>query len=640
MTSNDANQGENQRGTRPAVIANCSGSMGDSGYQMLRQMTLGDVDYVTGDYLAELNMSQNAEAFAAGKHPGYEPTAWDGLQQSMETIASKHIKVIINGGALNPVGLAQKCQDLIREKGYSVKVAAVVGDDIIDQVRQDLGLEHNSDEGAATQKLRYLDSRKSHVREPKRLHAYLNPKLHPIVSAHAYLGSRGIYEALCKGADIVVCGRVADAAPVMGAARHWFGWADTDYHQLAGSLIAGHLIECSAYVTGANVAGFEKIHPIEQLFDLPFGICHIDNDGSSVITKHENTTGMVTETTVKSQLLYEIQGNTYLNSDVKAYLDGVTVKEIGPNRVSVSGVRGGPPPATTKVAVAYKGGYQAQLLLNLGGYAVEEKHAFYEKQIRHGLEKHHLVEKFDTLEFQCIGTAAPNANTMLAGTTYLRVFSQAPTPEPIGGLLRVFVDNGMQHVSGAHGSTDFRCAMPIPYLSYFPAIYQQSLLQEKALILGPDGEVALTVDAGHPPTYSSESEEEATVVAAESVEKGTTLDFGPTRAVPLGDVALGRSGDKGSNVNLGLFVLNPECYSWFRAEMTVDRIKQLMGDDWREDSYSIERVEFPNLLAVHFVIYGLLGRGVSSTSSLDSLGKGFADWIRSRWCNVPEKFLI
>lgn len=367
MTSNNSNQGESQRGTRPAVIANCSGSMGDSGYQMLRQMTLGDVDYVTGDYLAgkylysfhipcyeifmcvnakrissemdnlikqiylELNMSHNAEAFAAGKHPGYEPTAWDGLQQSMGTIASKRVKVIINGGALNPVGLARKCQDLIREKGYDIKVAAVVGDDIVDQVRQDLALKHGGG-GTAAQKLRYLDSRKSHVREHKHLHAYMDQRLHPIVSAHAYLGSRGIYEALCKGADIVVCGRVADAAPVMGAARHWFGWADTDYHQLAGSLIAGHLIECSAYVTGANMAGFEKIHPAEQLLDLPFGICHVDNDGSCVITKHDNTTGMVTETTVKSQLLYEIQGNIYLNSDVKAYLDGVTMKEIGPNR--------------------------------------------------------------------------------------------------------------------------------------------------------------------------------------------------------------------------------------------------------------------------------------------------------------------
>lgn len=267
-------------------------------------------------------MAQNAEAFAAGKHQGYEPTAWDGLQQSMETINAKGIKVIINGGALNPLGLAKRCQSLMTERGYNLKVAAIVGDDVLDDVRCQL-----VEKGSLT----FLDASNLNVKEPRLLHDYLDQDNHPLVSAHAYLGSRGVVKALDEGADIVICGRVADAAPVMGAAQYWFSWPNNAYNQMAGSLIAGHLIECSAYVTGANLAGFEKC-PLESLFDLPFGICEVDQDGSCVITKHENTTGMVTETTVKSQLLYELQGNVYLNSDVKAYLDNVTVEQVAKDR--------------------------------------------------------------------------------------------------------------------------------------------------------------------------------------------------------------------------------------------------------------------------------------------------------------------
>lgn len=273
----------------------------------------------------ELNLAQNAEAFAKGQHPGYEPSAWDGIQQSIDTINAKRIKVILNGGALNPLGLAKQCQELVAKKGYDLKVAAVTGDDVLEHVKRELHEKGNLDA------FKFLDFSNKNVVEPKHLHAYLNKEVHPLVSAHAYLGARGITQALENGADIVLCGRVADAAPVIGAARYWFSWPDTAYDQFAGALVAGHLIECSAYVTGANFASFEK-YPHELLIDLPFGIAEVDSDGSAVITKHENTSGMVTMETVKSQLLYEIQGNIYLNSDVSAYLDNVQVEEISQNR--------------------------------------------------------------------------------------------------------------------------------------------------------------------------------------------------------------------------------------------------------------------------------------------------------------------
>lgn len=153
----------------------------------------------------------------------------------------------------------------------------------------------------------------------------------PIVSANVYLGAREIVKGLEEGADIIIAGRVADASPVIGAARYWYSWHDTDFDALAGALIAGHLIECSGYVTGSNFAGFYE-YPLDQLYDLTFGIAEVEKDGTCVITKHDAKKGFVTEDTVKCQFLYELQGNIYLNSDVKAILDEVQVKAEDKNR--------------------------------------------------------------------------------------------------------------------------------------------------------------------------------------------------------------------------------------------------------------------------------------------------------------------
>lgn len=152
-----------------------------------------------------------------------------------------------------------------------------------------------------------------------------------IVSANAYIGARGIVTALRHGADIVICGRVSDASPAIAAAWYWWDWSDSSYDQLAGSLIAGHLIECSAYVTGGNFAGFDRHDP--DIFVEPgFPIAEIAEDGSCVITKHEGTGGMVDVDTVRCQLLYELQGNVYLHSDSQAVLDGVAVEQVGKDR--------------------------------------------------------------------------------------------------------------------------------------------------------------------------------------------------------------------------------------------------------------------------------------------------------------------
>ena len=199
------------------------------------------------------------------------------------------------------------------------------------------------------------------------------------------------------------------------------------------------------------------------------------------------------------------------------------------------------------------------------------------------------------------------------------------------GLLKIFSEFAMQHFSGFHLSLDMRTAIPRPYLAFYPGLKAQNELNEGAAILAPDGSIAEKVEAGHPPKYKE-------LEPRENYETANPVDLaslGETVKVRLGDVVLARSGDKGANINIGLFVRKRSHYPWLQSFFTRQRMIELMGEDWRHDFF-VERCEFPNLLAVHFVIYGPLGRGVSSCRLLDALGKAFADYIRDKVVDVPR----
>ncbi|KAI1274235.1 DUF1446 domain-containing protein [Xylaria sp. FL0933] len=613
---------------RAIRIANCSGAAGDPGVHMFNQAKYGPVDIITGDYLAEVNLGTVAADMRDNDHPGWIPTAWDGLQQTIQLADEKGIKIIINGGGLNPRGLAEKTHALIKEKDLSLRVAYVEGDNMMHKVD---GLRKHIKNGV----YRHLDHENPDVQLAEASTSFLDdPTGMPVICANAYLGYRAIKRGLDEGADIIICGRVADASPVIGAAAWWHGWSETDYDQLAGALIAGHLIECSTYITGANFSGSYK-YPVSSLMNLALPIVEIDGGGQCTVTKHECLNGMVTEDTVKCQLLYELQGNIYLNSDVKADLIRVKVIEEAPNRITVSGIKGYPPPATTKLAVFYKGGYQCEMLLNANGFATDWKWDYQEAQMKAKLKEWGVLEKLDVLDFQRIGVPKENPDSQLSSTTYMRVFAQGKDAAYVGQIVKAWVFNGMAHFAGFHCSLDMRTAFPKPFLGYYPAIIPQLELEEAVNILDADSmNPPLRITVGAPKLTDD-------VLPRQSYDTKDPValtEFGPTKSCPLGNIALGRSGDKGGNVNLGLFVQNPEQWEWFRSYMTRDRISVLMGKDWR-DWYTVERVEMPEIYAVHYVVYGVLGRGVSSSRLLDGLGKGFGEFIRAVHIPIPVRFL-
>lgn len=217
----------------------------------------------------------------------------------------------------------------IKEKNLELVVSYISGDNVLESAAANAPAFNPS----GCPRLDYNTKSFEGVGDDGRLYDSQGHRL-PLVSAHAYLGARGIVAALRGGADIVICGRVSDASPVIGAAWYWHGWNEDAYDRLAGSLMAGHLIECSAYVTGGNMPTFasESGYDMDQFLQPGFPIAEISEDGTCVITKHENTGGIVDINTVKSQLVYELQGDIYLHSDCKAILDHVQVCQLGPNR--------------------------------------------------------------------------------------------------------------------------------------------------------------------------------------------------------------------------------------------------------------------------------------------------------------------
>ncbi|KAI1437340.1 DUF1446-domain-containing protein [Xylaria sp. CBS 124048] len=616
---------------RPIRIANCSGAAPDPGELMLAQATAGPVDVITGDYLAEANMAQFAEAYAQGSHPGYVSSAYAGLLLSLKTINDERIKVVINGGGLNPRGLALAVHELAAEEGYDLKIAYVEGDNLLPDV-------HDMVKQGSSGSLPHLDSVNEQVKLIKDTDDFLQDPRKKIVAANAYLGCRAIRRGLDLGADIIICGRVADASPVMGAAQWWHDWKDDDFDQLAGALVAGHLIECSTYGTGGNFAGFDQ-YTVEQLLHLGCPIAEIAANGDAVLTKHEALNGFVTEEIVKCQLLYELQGNIYLNSDVKADITNVTLRQVGVHRVLVSGVRGHPPPPTTKLAVFYRGGWQGEHTLNATGYATKHKWNLQETQMRRQLEEWDVTKDIDLLEFQRVGVPQEDPRSQLASTTSMRIFVQAQSAEAVRSVLKAFGHNFMQHFPGMNGTLDTRLlANPVPFLGYFPALVAQDRIQESINLLGLKGDVAEQQVVGPPRITEALAPREN----YDPVSPRALSSFGPSRTIPFGDIVLARSGDKGANINVGFtpraIYDTEEVWEWLRSFLTRSKLKEMMRNDW-QDWFHVERVEFPKIRAVHFVVYGALGRGVSSSARLDSLGKGFGEWLRDVHVPVPVQFL-
>ncbi|KAF2501253.1 DUF1446-domain-containing protein [Lophium mytilinum] len=603
---------QNTTTRRPIRIGNASGAIGDGIDQVYRLARDGNVDAITADYLAEFNIAWKAIELTTEPDLGYEPNFLDQLAwqdgAAAKLLRRKRIKVAHDGGALNPKGLAEKVHAYFLSLGIEdMRIAWVSGDDVTALVR-----------GENFGALQHLDLRG----------VKLDVKTEKVLAANVYTGQAGVVRALEAGADIVICGRCCDASPVMGLAYWWHNWKSTDYDAMAGSLIAGHLIECGAYVTGGNYCGFKEI---PQRYSFGYPIAEIAANGSVVITMPENSNGAVTVDTTKAQLLYEIQGPFYLNADVIARIDGAVLEQVGKNRVRLSGIKGSAPPPTSKLAISLFGGWQAELSAYSAGLDTVEKFDMMKDQVRRYINP----DEFTTFSMETYGVAPQDPKSQKECTVQLRMFAQAPEKEAITEFKRAILYNGIQGYCGLHLHMDWRTMEPRMYLKYFPTLVPQDGTPLAVHFVGEPGNV-LDVPAKR---IEDCAEEVPVQPDYEGRHQAVNLaTFGETVRRPFGDLVFGRSGDKGGNANVGIWVRDAKAWPWLQSFLTSKKVKELLGDDWSE-KYSVERCEFEHLMAVHFVVRGILQDGVSSSSILDGFGKSFGEFIRARYVDIPKGLL-
>ncbi|MEV5381749.1 acyclic terpene utilization AtuA family protein [Streptomyces sp. NPDC052721] len=556
----------------PLRIGNFSGFYGDR-FDALREMlTGGEVDVLTGDYLAELTMLILGRDRLKDPAAGYARTFLRQLEDCLGLAHERGVRIVTNAGGLNPAGLADAIRQLADRLGIPARVAHVEGDDL----------------SAA----------------------------HPdALAAHAYLGGFGIAACLRAGADVVVTGRVTDAALVTGPAAAHFGWEAADHDRLAGAVVAGHVLECGTQATGGNYAFFGE----GDVRRPGFPLAEIHADGTSVITKHPGTGGFVDVGTVTAQLLYETGGARYAGPDVTARLDTVRLSQDGRDRVRIEGARGEAPPPTLKAGINRLGGFRNEVVFVLTGLGVEAKAALVREQLADVLAKSPPRE----VRWDLVRTDRADADTEETASALLRLVVRDPDQRVVGRAL-----------SGA--------AVELALASY-PGFHMLSPPGKGAPygvfedVLVPHGDVdhmAVLHDGRRIPVPPPQDTRPLDVVPPPPLPE--PLPPGTTRRAPLGLVAGARSGDKGGNANVGVWARSDEAWRWLAHTLTTDAFRQLLPET---RDLPVTRHVLPNLRALNFVVEGILGAGVAAQARFDPQAKALGEWLRSRHLDIPEILL-
>ena len=591
--------------TQPIRIANCSGFFGDRPSGATEMVEGGPIDVLTGDWLAELTMLILSRIRAKRPGGGYARTFVDQMEQVMGTCLDRGIKVVSNAGGLDPDGCAEAVAEVGAKLGLSPRIAYVDGDDLLPRVAE---LTESGD-------LRPFAT-DGNLGNPT------GDGFQPL-TANAYLGCWGIVEALDQGADIVITGRVTDAAVVCGPAAWHHGWRRDDFDQLAGAVVAGHVIECSAQATGGNYSFFHEIEAYDEIggrarFGFPWA--EVADDGSSVIGKHDGTGGTVNVDTVTSQLLYEIGGPEYLGPDVTTRFDTISLEQVGTDRVRISGARGQAPPETLKVAMNQLGGYRNSFSLALTGLDIEEKARFAEAAFWDACP--FGPDDFDSITSRLIPTDKPDPGTQEEATAIWRVTVKDADERKVG---RAFSDalthTGLSSIPGLYGLGGGPTAGSV-FGVYRPAIV-------------PAGLVPQYVHLGDSTTMVESVNPSGTPVDVE-LEPSPPAPTGPTVDAPIGKVVGTRSGDKGGDANLGIYARSDPGWAWLDNTITVELFRRLLPETV---DLVIERHRFPAIRSLNFVIRGLLEEGVAASTRQDPQAKALGEWLRAKILPIPASVL-
>lgn len=577
-------------------IANCSGFYGDRLSAAKEMVDGGPIDVLTGDYLAELTMAiLYGQKIQRGEKAGYVGTFLKQLKQIASSCSEKNIKVVSNAGGLNPKSMADEVKNILDSEGLNLKVAYIDGDDFMDKFDE---LKKNGEE------LKNLDTGAS----------LFNQNL-PAVSANYYLGCWGIKKALDEGADIVICPRVTDAALVMGPAAWKFNWSRDDYDKLAGSLAAGHIIECGAQATGGNYSFFKEVPSFQN---VGFPIAEIEESGNFKIYKHKGTGGLVSTGTVTAQLLYEISSPKYLSPDVIAHFDSLKIEDLGDDKVFISNVKGSPPTNKHKACINLAGGYKNSMELIVTGLDIEEKARIFTDELFRSLGS---KDEFDEVSIQLIRTDKEEPLTNEEAMAVLKIDVKSSSPEKVGRIFSAkVIELALASYPGWTAQSEIKQASP--FISYWPALVDSKNVKEKLHFNNKSKVIEIAKHQEQPIDFKKINIDE---YVSKDIEK---INFGRIFGT--------RSGDKGGCANLGVWAKDASSFSYLYHFLTVEQLKKLLPD---LACFEIERYELPNIFALNFYVKGILENGVSSNNRKDGQAKSLGEYLGTKLIDCPKEFI-
>ncbi len=582
-------------------VGGASGFWGDSAIAAPQLVKGGGLDYIIFDYLAEITMSIMARARAKDSAQGY---AGDFVTRALRDIlpdcARSGIKVLSNAGGVNPLACGAAIEALIAELGLNLKVAVVTGDDLIERAAEFFA-ELDMFSGAPF---------------PAR----------PI-SINAYLGGAPIAQALDGGADIVITGRCADSALVLGACVHAFGWKINEFDRLAGASLAGHILECGAQATGGLFTDWETVPGWEN---IGYPIAEIDSQGGFTVSKPEGTGGIVTIGTVAEQMLYEIgDPQAYILPDLVCDFSQVCIEQQGPGRVRVSGAIGYPPSGSYKVSATWQDGYRLGLTLSIVGIDADRKAQRVSSAIldRVGtMLQSRGVGAFTQVNVEVLGAEAeygPHARVRSPREVILKIAAKHSEPSALELLLREATSSGTSMSPGITSMGANR-PKPTPVVRLFSFLVPVQDVQQQVHIAG----ATVTVPCSPLATRATPRR-----LSPQYVETPARQDM---VEVPLVQLAWGRSGDKGDNSNIGIIARKAQYLPWIKAALTENAVASYFGHLCEG---SITRYDVPGIHGLNFLLTEALGGGGIASLRNDPQGKAYAQMLLDYPVAVPRALI-
>lgn len=590
---------------RVLKIGCASGFWGDTNTAAFQLVHLTDINYLVFDYLSEITMSIMAKAKMVEPKHGY---ALDFVSRVMapllKKIAEKKIKVISNAGGVNPLACRDALQKIIKEYGLDLKVAVVLGDDLLPKHKQ-----------LKSQNIQEMFSGEALPEQ--------------VASSNAYLGAVAIRDALDLGADIVITGRVVDSAVVLAPLLHEYQWSLDDYDKLAQGSLAGHVIECGAQCTGGNFTDWQLVQGFDK---MGFPVVEVSEDGSFVVTKPQGTGGLVSTATVAEQIVYEISSpQAYLLPDVIADFSHVHLEQVGEHRVRVTGAKGQAPTAQYKVSATYPDGYRVLVSFLIAGREAPQKAQVIADAILAKCERvlaMRSVPPFSEKSVEILGiesTYGTHAQTLNSREVVVKI-----------AVKHMFKEACMFFASEiAQASTGMAPALAgivggRPKAS--PVIKLFSFLIDK-------NQVSVEIDF-EGKRYPVEIPQGVSTEQLPTLKAGENAIYqGDEIEVPLIEIAHARSGDKGNHSNIGVIARKADYLPWIRAALTEETIASYMQHVLDAEKGRVIRYELPGLNALNFMLENALGGGGVASLRIDPQGKAFAQQLLDMPVKVPAHLL-